>query len=202
MGSATGGYVRLRLETGLSTYDDKTKVLHRISELGFERAPSPVDRPAPDTRNLAPRPDATTTPAPRSSVTPKSTPTPAGKVALGGIHPDDVTSFQLFARMDDDRLVEMPTTKDPGIMKEAGDVFGGPWAGFAVLAAPAGSRFRLVAELRFRPSWKSRAKRPFQVVPVVMAFGTDRFEDHYLLALIVAQKTEERVDTSVTQPYQ
>jgi hypothetical protein len=36
----------------------------------------------------------------------------------------------------------------------------------------------------------------------VMAFGTDRFVDHYLLSVIVAQETVEKVDTSVTQPYQ
>jgi hypothetical protein len=39
------------------------------------------------------------------------------------------------------------------------------------------------------------------VIPVVMAFGTDRFVEHYLLAVIAAQETVEKVDTSVTQPY-
>lgn len=214
MGSDTGGYVRLRLETGLSTYDGKTNLLHRISELGFERAPSPAGRPIPDMKNIkmppgvspAPagpgRPGATVSPSPLSVTSPKPTRTPAGKVALGGLDPNDVSAFALLARMDDDTFAPMNTVADSTITQEAEGVFGGKWAGFAVLAAPSGSRFRLVADISFKPSWKPKAKRPFQVVPVVMAFGTDLFKDHYLLALIVAQQTEERVDTSVTQPYQ
>jgi hypothetical protein len=104
--------------------------------------------------------------------------------------------------MDDDSLVGMGTVADSAIRHEAEDVFGGDWAGFAVTAAPSGGRFRLVAELKFKPNWKKKAKRPFQVIPVVMAFGTDLFEDHYLISLVVAQETDERVDTTVTQPYQ
>jgi hypothetical protein len=49
---------------------------------------------------------------------------------------------------------------------------------------------------------RQSARKPFQVIPVVMAFGTDRFADHYLLSVIVAQDTVEKVDTSVTQPFQ
>jgi hypothetical protein len=52
-----------------------------------------------------------------------------------------------------------------------------------------------------KPCWKGRAARPFQIIPIVMAFGTDRFVDHYLLAVIAAQETVEQVETSVVQPY-
>jgi hypothetical protein len=34
-----------------------------------------------------------------------------------------------------------------------------------------------------------------------MAFGTDQFVDHYLLAVVVAQETADKVDTAVVQPY-
>lgn len=198
MGSDTGGYVRLKLETQVSKYDDSKGILRRRSLLGFERAPSPPSPVAPaltkDERQL-PR-------GPGALPGPKTPPTPAGKVALGGLHKNEVISFALWALMDDDKPMIMNTVPDDPITDEAVDTFGGKWAGFAVLAAPSGTRFRLITDISFKPSWKAKAYRPFQVVPVVMAFGTDRFEDHYLLALIVAQKTEERVDTSVTQPYQ
>lgn len=198
MGSDTGGYVRLRLETQVSQYDDSKGLLRRVSELGFERALSPVSRVIPALKKDKPQ-------LPRGLGAlpgPKTPPTPAGKVALGGLNKNDVTSFDLWARMDDDAPLFMDTVPDDAITDEAKDTFGGKWAGFAVRAAPSGTRFRLVADIQFKPCWKTKAYRPFQVVPVVMAFGTDRLQDHYLLALIVAQKTEERVDTSVTQPYQ
>jgi|RhiMetdeSRZDD1v2_1073273.scaffolds.fasta_scaffold32725_7 hypothetical protein len=198
MGSDTGGYVRLRLETQVSEYDATKNVLHRVSELGFERAPSPDDR-QPPILTKARRPLPT---GPGLLPGPKTPPIHAGKVGLGGLQPSEVISFDLWARMDDDTLVFMDTVSDKGYTDEASKAFGGKWAGFAVRAAPSGTRFRLVADIQFKPSWASKAPRPFQVIPVVMAFGTDRFEDHYLLALIVAQKTSRRVDTSVTQPYQ
>jgi hypothetical protein len=198
MGSDTGGYVRLRLETQASQYDASKGVLRRISELGFERAPSPASRIAPALKKVKPQ----LLRGPGALPGPRTPPTPAGKVALGGLNKNDVTSFDLWARMDDDAPLFMDTVPDDAITDEAKDTFGGKWAGFAVRAAPSGTRFRLVADIEFKPSWKPKAYRPFQVVPVVMAFGTDRFQDHYLLALIVAQRTEERVDTSVTQPYQ
>ena len=198
MGSDTGGYVRLRLETQLSQYDSAKNVLHRVSELGFERAPSPTDREAPTLTKL-PRP-LPSGPGPLPG--PKTPPIAAGKVGLGGLQPEDVVAFDLWARMDDDTFVFMDTVADKGYTEEAVRAFGGKWAGFAVRAAPSGTRFRLIADIQFKPAWKAKAPRPFQVIPVVMAFGTDRFEDHYLLALIVAQRTGQRVDTSVTQPYQ
>ena len=201
MGSDTGGYVRLRLETHHSKYEDSKGVLHRVSELGFERAPSPGGRKLADIKKAPPRSSPTTGPGALSAAA-KTQPTPAGKVALGGLERADVVSFELLARMDDDTVVDMRTEPDDGLAAEAKAAFGGRWAGFAVRAAPSGTRFRLVADIQFKPAWPRRAKRPFQVIPVIMAFGTDRFEEHYLLALIVAQKTEERVDTSVTQPYQ
>lgn len=198
MGSDTGGYVRLRLETQVSQYDAAKGVLRRVSELGFERAPSPAGRAAPALTREKPRLPR----GPGALPGPRIPPTPAGKVALGGLSKTDVVAFDLWARMDDDAPLFMDTVPDDAITEEARDVFGGKWAGFAVRAAPSGTRFRLLADVQFKPSWKPKASRPFQVIPVVMAFGTDRLQDHYLLALIVAQKTEERVDTSVTQPFQ
>lgn len=202
MGSETGGYVRLRLETYHSQYDDARGVLRRVSELGFERAPSPVTRRLADIKKSAEVPAPPAGPGPLARSTSATKPIPAGKVALGGLANADVVSFALQARMDDDTVVDMRTQPDDAYAAEAKAAFGGTWAGFAVLAAPSGTRFRLVADLQFKPSWPRAAKRPFQVIPVIMAFGTDRFEDHYLLALIVAQRTDERLDTSVTQPYQ
>ena len=131
---------------------------------------------------------------------PPGTP-PAGKLGLGGVKPRDVLAFNLFARLDDDTLSGMGVAGDRRVTDELEDAFGGDWAGFAVALAPMGGRFRLVADIMLRPRWKKRAKKPFQVVPVVMAFGTDRFADHYLMAVIVAQETVDKVDTSVTQPY-
>jgi hypothetical protein len=205
MGSDTGGYVRLRLETHHSKYDGSKGVLRRVSELGFERAPSPSSRTLASIKRAAPETSAARTlggPGPLSAAPARAKPVPAGKVALGGLARAEVVSFELLARMDDDSVVDMRTEPDDAYAAEARAAFGGTWAGFAVLAAPSGTRFRLIADIEFKPCWPRKAKRPFQVIPVVMAFGTDRFEDHYLLALIVAQRTEERVDTSVTQPYQ
>ncbi len=85
--------------------------------------------------------------------------------------------------------------------KRLENAFGGNWTGFAVALAPVGGRFRLIADITLKFRCKQKAKRPFQVVPIVMAFGTDRFVDHYLLAIVAAQHTVEKVDTSVTQPY-
>jgi hypothetical protein len=198
MGSDTGGYVRLRLETQLSEYDGQKNVLHRISELGFERAPTPAERQAPTLARIKP----SLPKGPGQLPPPKTPPTPAGKVGLGGLKPEQVLAFDLWARMDDDTFVFMDTVPNTEYTEEAVRAFGGNWAGYAVRAAPSGTRFRLVADIQFKPAWTTKAPRPFQVIPVVMAFGTDRFEDHYLLALIVAQKTAQRVDTSVTQPYQ
>jgi hypothetical protein len=104
----------------------------------------------------------------------------------------------------------MGTNPDPkfklnlDIAGEATQAFGGEWAGFAVALGPAGGRFDLVAQFEFYPRWPGpdrTAVKPFQIIPVVMAFGTDSFASHYLLSLIVAQKTSDLVDTAVTQPY-
>lgn len=190
MGTGEGGYVRITLQTRLSDYSLQSNQLHRVSELRFSTAPVPDDADharIPDIDKLVDGP-------------PPSTP-PAGKLGLGGIRSEDVMKFNLFARLDDDSLAGMGLASDKGITAELTNAFGGNWAGFAVALAPAGGRFRLVADITFRPHWKKRAMKPFQVIPVVMAFGTDRFTDHYLLAVIVAQETADKVDTSVTQPY-
>ncbi len=187
MGAGTGGYVRIFLQTLKS--EPKADGLHRVSELFFSGAPVP----APDQK---PPKDIDTAP----TGPPPGTP-PAGKLGLGGVRPRDVVKFNLFARMDDDTLAGMGLAKDEGVTDELKDAFGGTWAGFAVALAPAGGRFRLVADITLKLRCKRKAKIPFQLIPVVMAFGTDRFVDHYLLAAIVAQQTEEKVDTSVAQPY-
>lgn len=191
MGTGAGGYVKITLQTLLSSYDHSTDQIHRISELLFTSAPTPDDpqhQPPPDINDAKPGPP----PAPL----------PVGKLGLGGIRPGDVIKFNLFARMDDDTLTGMGVAKDRGITNELHDAFGGKWAGFAVAVAPAGGKFRLVADITLKLRCKGNAKRPFQVIPIVMAFGTDRFVDHYLLAVIAAQETVEKVDTSVVQSYQ
>lgn len=187
MGSGAGGYVRITLQTLLSDYDDQANRLHRISELSFTGAPIPEVLPPDGIDKIDPGP-------PPGAV-------PAGKLGLGGVRPSEVEQFRLFARMSDGSLVGMGVTIDKAITHELGDAFGGRWAGFAVAVSPSGGRFKLVADIRLKPCWKRRAARPFQVIPIVMAFGTDRFVDHYLLALIAAQGTVEKVDTSVVQPY-
>jgi hypothetical protein len=187
MGSGAGGYVRITLQTLLSDYDATTRRLHRISELSFSGAPIPAVMPPKDIAAADPGPPAG--------------PQPAGKLGLGGVRPGEVQAFRLYARMDDDSLAGMGVTADKGITHELVEAFGGRWAGFAVAASPSGGRFRLVADITVKPCWKGRAARPFQLIPVVMAFGTDRFVDHYLLAVIAAQETVEKVDTSVVQPY-
>jgi hypothetical protein len=191
MGAGAGGYVRITLRTLLSEYDRTTNALHRTSELLFTSAAAPDD-PA----HARPRDIDTAHPGPAPG-----TP-PAGKLGLGGLLPREVVKFNLFARMDDGSLAGMGTAADKGVTAELEDAFGGPWAGFAVALAPAGGRFQLVADITIRPRFRQKAARPFQVIPVVMAFGTDRFVDHYLFAVIAAQQTDEKVDTSVTQPYQ
>ena len=96
----------------------------------------------------------------------------------------------------------MGVEKNTAVTDELVDAFGGAWAGFAVALAPAGGRFRIVADITLKFRSKQKARKPFQVTPIVLAFGTDRFIDHYLLSVIVAQETVEKVDTSITQPYQ
>jgi hypothetical protein len=190
MGAGEGGYVRITLQTRLNDYAPGTDTLHRISELRFASAPVPDDADHADVPGIG-----AIDPGP-----PPGTP-PAGKLGLGGVKPRDVVKFNLFARLDDDTLAGMGVAADRRITGELEDAFGGDWAGFAVALAPMGGRFRLVADITLKPRWKRRARKPFQVVPVVMAFGTDQFVDHYLLAVIVAQETVDKVDTSVTQPY-
>jgi hypothetical protein len=187
MGSGAGGYVRITLQTLLSEYDERAGRLHRISELSFAGAPIPEVRPPKDIEKIEPGPPAG--------------PNPAGKLGLGGVRPGEVEQFRLFARMEDSSLMGMGVTRDKSITHELAQAFGGRWAGYAVAVSPTGGKFRLVADITLKPCWKGRASRPFQIVPIVMAFGTDRFVDHYLLAVIAAQETVEQVDTSVVQPY-
>lgn len=190
MGGGAGGYIRIFLQTLLSYYDPKTDQLHRVSELFFTGAPVP----GPDQKR--PKDIDSANPGP-----PPGTP-PAGKLGLGGVRPTDVIKFNLFARMDDGTLAGMGLAKDRSVTDELKDAFGGKWAGFSVALAPTGGRFSLVTDITLKFRCKQKAKRPFQVIPVVMAFGTDRFIEHYLLAVIAAQETVEKVDTSVTQSYQ
>ena len=187
MGSGAGGYVRITLQTLSSSYDEKAGRLHRISELAFTGAPIPTPGPPEDIQKLHPGPPAG--------------PHPAGKMGLGGVRPSDIVQFHLFARMPDGGVVGMGLTRDKAITQELCGAFGGRWAGFAVAMAPTGGRFKLVADITLKPRWQGGAARPFQVIPIVMAFGTDRFVDHYLLAVIAAQATVEQVETSVVQPY-
>ena len=187
MGSGAGGYVRITLQTLLSFYDESAERLHRISQLAFTGAPIPTPAAPKDIDKIDPGPPAG--------------PQPAGKLGLGGVRPGDVDQFRLFARMDDDSLTGMGVTSDTAITRELCGAFGGRWAGYTVAVSPTGGRFKLVADITLKPRWKGRAVRPFQIIPIVMAFGTDRFVDHYLLAVIAAQPTVEQVETSVVQPY-
>lgn len=191
MGAGAGGYVTIVLRTQLSQYDEKTDRLHRISELIFASASVPDDAAHTPPADIA-----------RIDAGPPPGIPPAGKLGLGGVRPRDVIAFKLFARMDDGGLMGMGLAPDPAITSELEGAFAGSWAGFAVALAPTGGRFRLVADVTLRPRWKKTARAALQIIPVVMAFGTDRFVDHYLLAVIAAQRTAEKVDTSVTQSYQ
>src|SRR5512144_1854647 len=126
MGAGAGGYVKITLQTLLSSYDPETDQLHRISELLFTGAPIPNDpmhRPPPDITTAHPGPPPSTQ--------------PVGKLGLGGLRPRDVLRFNLFARMDDDKLAGMGVAQDPAITDELEDAFGGKWAGFKVALAPA-----------------------------------------------------------------
>jgi hypothetical protein len=187
MGSGAGGYVRITLQTLLSEYDTKARTLHRISELSFAGAPIPTAAPPKNLAAIAQGPSAG--------------PVAAGKLGLGGVRPAEVQAFRLFAHLDDDSLTGMGLSNNKEITQELVDAFGGRWAGFTVGMTPTGGRFRLVADITLKPCWKGRAARPFQIIPIVMAFGTDRFVDHYLLAVIAAQETVEQVETNVVQPY-
>lgn len=194
MGAGAGGYIQITLQTLESYYNQETDQLHRISELSFTGTSVPTGRGEPSSLKAA-RARKTTHPAP-----PPGAP-PAGKLGLGGVKPDDVLDFTLWASQNDGSSSNMGVTKDEGITYELKKAFGGRWAGYAVALAPAGGRFKLIADITLKLRCKGKAKRPFQVIPIVMAFGTDRFVEHYLLAVIAAQATVEKVDTSVTQPY-
>jgi hypothetical protein len=187
MGSGAGGYVRITLQTLLSEDDSTAHRLHRVSELSFSGAPIPTVGPPKDLDKI--------------DQGPPPGPLVAAKLGLGSVRPAEVQAFRLFARLDDGSLTGMGATNDKTITQELCDAFGGRWAGFAVSMAPTGGRFKLVADITLKPRWKGRAARPFQIIPIVLAYGTDRFVDHYLLALIAAQQTVEQLETSVVQPY-
>lgn len=211
MGAGAGGYVTIQLLTFDNTLDSASGKLSRKSQLLFTPAVTPTrDKNKDNFRPLPPIPkDSTgkdlTGPVPGSP--------PAGKVALGGLRQTEVTKFNLYAYTDKQltTLVGMGTAPSETIGAEAHEAFIGPltpgqkpmWAGFAVALGPSGGRFDLIADIELLPSsWSTqKAYKPFQVIPVVVAFGTDSFVNHYLLSLIVAQKTEDLVDTTVTQPY-
>jgi hypothetical protein len=191
MGSGAGGYITIQLITSRNTSADGVSLV-RTSQLIFTPAETPK-------RSLPPIPNNNPGPPPGDP--------PAGKVALGGLKQAEVTQFNLYAYADKQRttLTGMGTEPRASIGSEATAAFGGDWAGFAVALGPAGGRFDLVADIVLKPRWADQhqtAVKPFQVIPVVVAFGTDSFANHYLLSLIVAQKTSDLVDTAVTQPYQ
>jgi len=188
MGAGAGGYVTVRLQTDWSSYDSGNDELSRTSELLFEAAETP-DRVRPKLPSSAGPPP------------PKPGTVPAVKVGLGGLKKEDVLTFNLYGGTLPGDLVGMGTAFDKAITKELEDAFGGAWAGYSVAVAPSGSRFNLVADIKLKPKWKKSGKTPFQIIPVVMALGTDQFVNHYLLALVVAQPTNAQLDTSVTQPY-
>lgn len=195
MGAGAGGYVTIQLLTygnDIATDLGSLKpILSRKSQLLFMPAEAP-------TRTTRPLPTI-----PGKAGPPPGSP-PAGKVALGGLKQAEVTKFNLYAYTDKQRtaLTGMGTAPDSGIATEAATAFGGDWAGFAVALGPSGGRFDLVADIVLQPRWTSQtAAKPFQIIPVVVAFGTDSFANHYLLSLIVAQQTSDLVDTAVTQPY-
>jgi hypothetical protein len=206
MGSGAGGYVTIKLLSfdNMVTSDSQSPIglkLTRSSQLLF----TPAETPKRD-KSGQPLP-----PFPSSSGPVPGNP-PAVKVALGGLTNNEVKKFNLYAYTDKQLtgLMSMGTNSDPkfklnlDIAGEATQAFGGEWAGFAVALGPAGGRFDLVAQFEFYPRWPGpdrTAVKPFQIIPVVMAFGTDSFASHYLLSLIVAQKTSDLVDTAVTQPY-
>lgn len=216
MGAGAGGYVTIKLLTFdntvtsvLSNPDDpnspKVPKVSRISQLLFtpEVTPKRKDGNKDGDRPLPVLPSS-------SGPTPGNP--PAGKVALGGLKQDDVKKFNLYAYTDKPPMtltgmgtdLKSETSKklNARIAQDASDAFGGEWAGFAVALGPAGGRFDLVAEIELLPRWQGLAAKPFQIIPVVVAFGTDSFTNHYLLSFIVAQKTSDLVDTAVTQPYQ
>lgn len=189
MGAGAGGYVKIELVTVKNDPTSLPDWLIRTSQLLF----SPAETP---NRNMPPIP---------SDPGPTPGKPPAGKVALGGLKKEEVTKFKLYAYTDKGRtaLTGMGTASDDDIAAEATAAFGGDWAGFAVALGPAGARFGLVADIVLKPHWSGQAaEKPFQIIPVVVAFGTDSFAKHYLLSLIVAQRTLDLVDTAVTQPYQ
>jgi len=191
MGAGAGGYVTIRLQTDWSQYKKSEKdedELYRTSELLFEAADTPNRQKPTLPSNPGPPP-------------PKPPTLPAGKVGLGGLRVKDILTFNLYGGTLPGELVGMGAHPDEKVTEELVEAFGGTWVGYSVALAPSGARFNLVADIGLKPKWKKGVVRPFQVIPVVMAFGTDRFVDHYLLALIVAQPTNAQVDTSVTQPY-
>jgi len=196
MGSGAGGYVNIQLITHSNDATSTAGTLFRTSRMVF----TPAETPTLDTRPpLKPQLPSDPGPAPGNP--------PAAKVALGGLTGDEVPKFELYAYTDSftakpRHLVGMGTKRNDAVAKEAVDAFGGEWAGFDVALGPAGGRFDLVAKIQLTPRWaKQTAAKPFQVIPVVVAFGTDLFINHYLLSVIVAQQTEDLVDTAVTQPY-
>lgn len=188
MGSGAGGYVTIQVITSRNDPNSAPGSLIRTSQLIFTPAGTP-SRPLPPIPNDA-------GPIPGNP--------PAAKVALGGLKQAEVTRFNLYAFTDPKRttLMGLGTAPSQAIAAEASLAFGGDWAGYALALGPAGGRFDLVTDVVLEPHWiGQRANKPFQVIPVVVAFGTDSFIDHYLLSLIVAQKTLDLVDTAVTQPY-
>jgi hypothetical protein len=198
MGSGAGGYVTIQLITHSNDATSTPGRLLRRSRLVF----SPAESPTPTTRPPITLPTSGPGPVPGKP--------PAAKVALGGLTWDEIKKFDLYAYMDSvtakpRHLMGMGTKRNDNVAQEALDAFGGEWAGFDVALGPAGGLFDLVADIELIPRWPVKtgsAAKPFQVIPVVLAFGTDLFINHYLLSVIVAQKSADLIDTAVTQAYQ
>jgi hypothetical protein len=198
MGSGAGGYVTIQLITYSNDATSTPGKLLRTSRLVF----SPAEQPT-----LVTRPPLTLPGSPG----PAPGKPPACKVALGGLTNGEVKKFDLYAYTDSvtakpRHLMGMGTKPSSDVANEAFRAFGGEWAGFDVALGPAGGRFDLVADVELIPRWpaprEGSAAKPFQVIPVVVAFGTDLFKNHYLLSVIVAQKSSDLMDTAVTQAYQ
>src|SRR5436189_102875 len=126
---------------------------------------------------------------------------PAGKLGLGGVRQSEIQQFRLFARMEDGSLTDMGLTAAQHVTDELCGAFGGRWAGFAVSVSPMGARFKIIADITLKPNREGGAALPVKIIPIVMAYGTDKFVDHYPLAVIAAQATREQVETTVVQPF-
>ena len=193
MGTGTGGYVTINLQTYLSKWTGSD--LKRQSKLFFEPAPTPLRTPL----NLL----ATSPPAPGDP--------PAAKIGVG-VKKQDVPSFKLFADVDGNGTswIDLGAVQRDTITDELKKTFPDyDWAGYALALGPSGSKFNVAAAITFKLNFHGtvtggtkKIKRPFKLIPIVLALGTDQFADHHLLSVVVAHPIDDiLIDTTVTQPY-